>query len=68
MPDHQADRLLRSIEQNQGKLSQVLLKEMPVLGRAGIWEQIADVVTQAFEQDTTPEGNTQESAHTPTEG
>lgn len=67
MPDHQADRLLRSIEQNQGKLSQVLLKEMPVLGRAGIWEIMTDVVAQAFEQDTTSEGNQQDSSHIPTE-
>ena len=67
MPDHQADRLLRSIEQNQGKLSQVLLKEMPVLGRAGIWETMTDVVAQAFEQDTTSEGNEQDSSHIPTE-
>ena len=30
MPDQQADRVLRSIEQNRGELSNVLAKEMPV--------------------------------------
>ncbi|WP_298053959.1 Fic family protein [uncultured Paenalcaligenes sp.] len=44
MPDHQADRLLRSIEQNQGKLSNVLAKEMPVLRTPGVWEDIVAAV------------------------
>lgn len=48
MPDHQADRLLRSIRQNQGQLSNVLAKEMPVLRQPGIWDDIISVVTQIF--------------------
>jgi Fic/DOC family len=48
MPDQQADRLIRSIEQNDAKLSNVLAKEMPVLAGQGIWESITDAVSQAF--------------------
>ena len=51
MPDHQADRLLRSIEQNSGQLSNVLAKEMPILTRPGIWAEIIDAVSQAFQED-----------------
>lgn len=51
MPDHQADRLLRSMEQNEGRLSNALAKEMPVLTQPGIWEAIADAVNQAFKGD-----------------
>ncbi|WP_236872840.1 hypothetical protein [Burkholderia sp. NRF60-BP8] len=48
MPDHQADRVLRSIEQNHGQLSNVLAKEMPVLQQPGIWPAIVDAVAAAF--------------------
>lgn len=48
MPDHQADRLLRSLEQNDGKLSNALAKEMPVLATLGVWEAITTAVGQAF--------------------
>ena len=51
MPDHQADRLLRSMEQNQDQLSNVLAKEMPVLAQAGVWEAIVGAVRQAFHAD-----------------
>lgn len=53
MPDHQADRLLRSMEQNQDQLSNVLAKEMPVLTQAGVWEAIVGAVRQAFNADGT---------------
>ena len=49
MPDQQADRLLRSIEQNRGMLSNVLAKEMPVLCRAGVWEAIVAAVAKVFQ-------------------
>lgn len=52
MPDHQADRLLRSIEQNQGKLSNVLAKEMPALTRPELWEAITSAVAAAFRQES----------------
>jgi len=48
MPDHQADRIIRSIEQNDAKLSNVLSREMPVLAGPGIWQAIAAAVSQAF--------------------
>ncbi|WP_176471519.1 hypothetical protein [Pseudomonas sp. Irchel s3h14] len=47
MPDQQADRLLRSIEQNEGTLSNVLAKEMPVLARPDIWAAIIEAVAQS---------------------
>lgn len=48
MPDHQADRVLRSIEQNHGKLSNVLAKEMPVLQKPGLWPAVVEAVASAF--------------------
>ncbi|WP_447803861.1 hypothetical protein [Pseudomonas kilonensis] len=51
MPDQQADRVLRSIEQNRGELSNVLAKEMPVLQQVGVWAEIVDVVSRAFAED-----------------
>jgi len=53
MPDHQADRLLRSIEQNQGKLSHVLAKEMPALARPELWTAITVAVAEAFRPEST---------------
>lgn len=47
MPDHQVDRLLRSIEQNKGLLSNVLAKEMPVLAKEGVWQLILTAVENA---------------------
>lgn len=51
MPDHQADRVLRSLERNGGKLSNVLAREMPVLVTPGVWADIVDAVTQAFREN-----------------
>lgn len=48
MPDQQADRVLRSIEQNRGELSNVLAKEMPVLRESGVWSDIVEAVERAF--------------------
>lgn len=48
MPDHQADRLLRSMEQNKGKLSNKMATEMPVLTKPEVWEAISQAVAQAF--------------------
>ena len=56
MPDHQADRILRSIEQNNAELSNVLLKQMPVLGEPGVWSEIVESVSKAFQADA-PENN-----------
>ena len=48
MPDHQADRVLRSIEQNRGVLSNDVANEMPVLKTPGVWDGIVEAVTLAF--------------------
>ncbi|AVR89472.1 Fic family protein [Thauera aromatica] len=55
MPDMQIDRIIRSVEANQGKLSNVLSKEMPLLTEPGIWVAIVQVVAHAF--DGLPSGN-----------
>lgn len=50
MPDHQADRVLRSIEQNKGELSNALAKQMPVLSEPGLWAEIIEAVSQTFQE------------------
>jgi Fic/DOC family len=52
MPDPQADRLLRSIEQGGGRLSNVLVKELPLLAEPGLWEDLVAVVRAAFADDS----------------
>ncbi len=49
MPDHQADRILRSIEQNRGALSNALVKEVPLLAQPGVWDEIVEAVTRAVD-------------------
>lgn len=51
MPDQQADRMLRSIEQNKGQLSGALASEMPILQKPGVWPAITEAVRLAFLQD-----------------
>lgn len=48
MPDAQIDRVIRSIEANQGQLSNVLAKELPLLAEPGIWPSIVQAVARAF--------------------
>lgn len=50
MPDQQADRVLRSIEQNRGELSKVLAKEMPILTQADLWADIVSAVSTALHE------------------
>lgn len=49
MPDLQFDRIIRSVTTNQGRLSNVLSKEIPFLKEPGIWEEIVQVVERAFD-------------------
>ena len=49
MPDMQIDRIIRSVEANQGNLSNVLAKEMPLLAEPVIWDAIVQAVARAFE-------------------
>lgn len=55
MPDQQADRLLRSIEQNNGVLSGVLKKEMPILEKPGLWDEIVEAVQTALKNENPPD-------------
>lgn len=57
MPDHQADRLLRSIEQNNGRLSNVLSKEMPILNRPEVWSAIVAAVNLAKQEERPADPN-----------
>lgn len=49
MPDQQVDRVIRSIEQNNGVISGALAKEVPYLARPGIWELVCEGVKGAFQ-------------------
>lgn len=50
MPDIQIDRIIRSVDANQGKLSNVLANEVPLLAaEPDVWEAIVQAVEQAFD-------------------
>ena len=51
IPDMQIDRIIRSAEANQGKLSNVLLKEMPALAEPGLWDTILQAIENAFREE-----------------
>lgn len=61
--DEQADRMLRSIEQNKGQLSNVLAKEIPLLERPGIWEAVVGAVDVALRQEGAPDVQVVERYH-----
>lgn len=48
MPNLQIDRIIRSAEDNQGKLSNALAKEMPTLTEPGLWDAITNAIAVAF--------------------
>jgi hypothetical protein len=48
MPDMQIDRVIRSAEANQGKLSHLLAKEIPALLEDGLWDAIRMAIDNAF--------------------
>jgi Fic/DOC family len=48
MPDAQIDRIIRSAAANQGKLSHVLSKEIPILGKSGVWDAMVTAIELAF--------------------
>lgn len=47
MPDMQIDRVIRSAEANQGKLSHALAREIPALQEEGVWDAISQAITNA---------------------
>ena len=63
MPDEQADRVLRSIEQNKGQLTNVLAKEIPVLELPGIWAAVVDAVEAEFRSEEQPDPHVVERYH-----
>lgn len=52
MPDAQIDRVIRSIEANQGRLTAVLADEIPALAAEGVWPDIVAAVRAAFQSNT----------------
>ena len=53
MPDAQADRVIRSVIQNEGNLSNVLAKEVPQFKSEETWSLVAAAVNSCFEKDLT---------------
>ena len=49
MPDPQIDRVIRSVQNNQGELSGALRKELPILEEPGLWESVVQAVRRSFE-------------------
>lgn len=49
MPDTQVDRVIRSFESNEGKLSNVLAREIPLLTQEGVWRDIEAAMRKAFD-------------------
>lgn len=62
MPDAQADRLLRSIEQGGGRLSNALLKEIPLLAEPGLWDELVRAVQVIFAEEAVMESVVQRYA------
>lgn len=51
MPDPELDRIIRSVQQNGGTVSNKLLKLYPVFGaRPGLAERVSEVIREAFEE------------------
>ena len=49
MPNDYADRIIRSARQNQGKLTNKLIKEFDFLeNNEDLWQQLLDAITNAF--------------------
>jgi len=48
MPDLQIDRVIRSAQANQGKLSNLLAREIPQLEAPGVWAAIWQAIEDAF--------------------
>jgi hypothetical protein len=57
MPDLQADRVIRSIEQNRGVLTGALAKEMPILKEPDVWDAVVEGVQRAFREDAPIDSN-----------
>lgn len=49
MPDHYADRIIRSVLDNNGNLTNKLAKEYPFLNKESLWEKIATTIQTIFQ-------------------
>lgn len=47
-PDAHLDAIIRSVRQNEGRLSNKLSEQFPQLEVPGVWEQVARVVDEPF--------------------
>jgi hypothetical protein len=56
MPDMQIDRIIRSVEANQGHLTKVMAKEMPLLADPDVWRAIVEATTLAFKGQQSKSG------------
>jgi len=56
MPDMQIDRIIRSVQANQGHLTKVLAKELPLLAEPEIWGAIVEATTLAFKGQQSKSG------------
>jgi hypothetical protein len=48
MPDAQIDRVIRSVQANQGQLSNVLRDEIPLLADPKVWDAMVQAIKDAF--------------------
>ena len=48
MPDAQVDRVIRSVQANQGRLTNVLRDEIPSLAEPKVWDAIVQAIREAF--------------------
>ena len=48
MPDAQIDRVIRSVQANQGQLSNLLRDEIPILADTKLWDAMVQVIMEAF--------------------
>ena len=65
MPNLQIDRLIRSAEATQGKLSNALAKEIPILTEPGLWDAILNAIAIAFHQPAAGAGEAGERGSKP---
>lgn len=56
MPDAQVDRVIRSIQQNNGMLSGALSQEIPYLTSPGIWTKVCEAVAASY-RDAEPKAD-----------
>jgi uncharacterized phage infection (PIP) family protein YhgE len=50
MPNHYVDRIIRSIQENNGKLTNKLAKDYPFLKDEQLWQQMVEIVKEAFQK------------------